>query len=79
MGEGLVRCPTCSDALVERGRTCFGCKKKATVPLDEPRDVREREKPEGRPRKLGRLTIPAAPIGDIATHRRVQGDGRRWR
>jgi hypothetical protein len=68
--SGLVRCPSCRDALVQPGRgACFSCRK-----AERPRP--ESEKRQERQRKLGDLVLPLPPkAAEMATHRRVQQDG----
>jgi hypothetical protein len=68
----LVRCPSCREALVEPGRVCFDCKKRASKPREERR--------EERLQKSRGLVAPRAPRpAETATHRRIEGSGRRWR
>jgi hypothetical protein len=72
----LVRCPSCKETLVQPGDAlCSDCKRE--------RRKAERPRPEPKPeptRPNRPIPIPSAPHrDDMAAHRRVRGDGRRWR
>lgn len=64
----LVPCAGCRATLVTPGRVCFDCR----------RDMQREERRRAEDRE--RLVMPAKPKRDnTAAHRRVGGDGRRWR